>query len=180
MEISEDNNLSSNPESLGANELEQSSSINNSSEPVDEINIINEQSEHNSISINNGTNQTENLIQSHVSPRLPHDKITRNQIAESDNNHSDGGNEENYNEANDNSMTVDSTRDETMMENLQDRLTSMRDGFLEKYSFFFNRFLRLLFLGGIRSGLLISEKNVFFKSLLTRWINLNFSSALKL
>ncbi|XP_057337399.1 DDB1- and CUL4-associated factor 6-like isoform X2 [Microplitis mediator] len=132
MEISEENNFSSNPESLGANELEQSSSINNS-EPVDEINIINDQSEHNSISINNGTNQTENLIQSHVSPRLPHDKIARNQIADGDNTHSDGGNDENYNDADDNSMTVDSTRDETMMENLQDRLTSMRDGFLEKH-----------------------------------------------
>ncbi|XP_044594163.1 DDB1- and CUL4-associated factor 6-like isoform X1 [Cotesia glomerata] len=134
MEIGEENNLNSiNSEVVSANELEQSSVINNSSsESADEINIINEQSEHNSI--NNETNQTENLIQSHVSPCLPRDKITRNQITDGDNNRSDEINPDNDDDdADDTSMNVDSTRDETMMENLQDRLTSMRDGFLEKH-----------------------------------------------
>ncbi|XP_034937324.1 DDB1- and CUL4-associated factor 6-like isoform X2 [Chelonus insularis] len=119
LEASRDNNLTENPESSGEQEDVPNSVTNNSlSELVDEE--IEDNSDR-----NNESNQSERLVQSSQSNLSSNNKENRNEVTDDIDNHD--------NLQGNSSDNVEGTRDETMMENLQDRLTSMRDGFLEKH-----------------------------------------------
>lgn len=108
---------------------EESAIVNNSTDSVEEASVLQDNADEGedeeeeedddgeNAPLPDESSQPEIAIQSHISPNSSSNKTNRDELTT--NGHSTPTN-------------IDNTRDETMMENLQDRLTSMRDGFLER------------------------------------------------
>lgn len=90
--------------------------------------FVNNEDSANDVTVNNNASSQSQVsnIESTISPNLT---VVNNKNEEDEISNND--------DVNDMPTNMENTRDETMMENLQDRLSSMRDGFLEKYSIFY-------------------------------------------
>ncbi|KAK0163937.1 hypothetical protein PV328_002620 [Microctonus aethiopoides] len=124
-----ENNVATGEVNLNSNEIEVSienrieeSAINTTNSLTEFVN--NEESADNDVTVNNNASSQSQVsnIESTISPNLT---VVNNKNEEDEISNND--------DVNDMPTNMGNTRDETMMENLQDRLSSMRDGFLEKH-----------------------------------------------